>query len=105
MKTYLQRCREKKISGRYIGSLVADFHRNLLKGGIYLYPPTAKYPNGKLRLQYECNALAFIIEQAGGKAVDGRRRIQDIIPQALHERCPLYIGSRKMVEELEKLMA
>ena len=72
---------DKPFSARYIGSLVADFHRNLLKGGIYIYPATSKDPNGKLRLIYECNALAFLAEQAGGKATDGERRIMEIEPE------------------------
>jgi fructose-1,6-bisphosphatase I len=76
---------------------VADFHRNLLKGGIYIYPRTSKAPNGKLRLMYECNALAFIVEQAGGMATDGQRRILDIEPTELHQRTPLFIGSEAMV--------
>jgi fructose-1,6-bisphosphatase I len=78
---------------------VADFHRNMLKGGIYIYPGTAKDLNGKLRLIYECNALAFIAEQAGGKATDGVRRILDIEPEQLHQRTPFYVGSRRMVEQ------
>lgn len=99
---YVQSCKERKMQSRYIGSLVADFHRNLLKGGIYLYPATEKNPSGKLRLLYEANALAFIIEQAGGKASDGRQRILDIQPESLHQRTPLLIGSSKMVEEAEQ---
>jgi fructose-1,6-bisphosphatase I len=100
IKTYLQYCKDQKYTGRYIGSLVADFHRNLLKGGIYLYPATSKDKNGKLRLMYECNALAFIAEQAGGKATDGTRRILEIVPQDLHQRTPFYVGSKKMVEKV-----
>jgi fructose-1,6-bisphosphatase I len=80
---------------------VADFHRNLLKGGIYIYPATAKDPKGKLRLMYECNALAFIAEQAGGKATDGKNRILDLTPGSLHERTPFYVGSKNMVEKAE----
>lgn len=104
VKKYVELCRVRNYSARYIGSLVADFHRNLLKGGIYLYPNTQKSPLGKLRLLYECNALAFIVEQAGGKASDGRTRILEIEPTALHQRCPLYIGSVDMVEEVESLL-
>lgn len=85
---------------RYIGSLVADFHRTLLKGGVFLYPPTRKSPNGKLRLLYEANPLSFIAEQAGGAATDGNGRILDRIPQALHDRTPLIIGSRIDVEKV-----
>ena len=77
---------------------MADFHRNLLKGGIYLYPGTEKAPNGKLRLLYEANPLAFLVEQAGGKATDGTKRILDLKPTELHQRCPLYIGSSNMVD-------
>ncbi|MCB0491923.1 MAG: class 1 fructose-bisphosphatase [Cyclobacteriaceae bacterium] len=98
VKKYVQDCKDKKMTARYIGSLVADFHRNLLKGGIYIYPSTAKDPEGKLRLMYECNALAFISEQAGGMATDGKTRILDIQPTALHQRVPFFVGSKKMVE-------
>lgn len=104
IKHYIKICKEKKYQARYIGSLVADFHRNLLKGGIYLYPATLQNPNGKLRLLYEANALAFIIEQAGGKASDGVRRILDIQPESLHQRTPLLIGSLTMVEEVERVI-
>jgi fructose-1,6-bisphosphatase I len=103
MKDYLQYCKDQSYAARYIGSLVADFHRNLLKGGIYIYPATAKDPNGKLRLMYECNALAYLAEQAGGKASNGKRRIMTISPESLHQRTPLYIGSKKMVEMAEKM--
>jgi fructose-1,6-bisphosphatase I len=96
---YLDHCKEKQYSGRYIGSLVADFHRNLLKGGIYIYPGTAKSPKGKLRLLYEANALAFIAEQAGAVASDGHQRILDIVPTSLHQRTPLFIGSTELVDE------
>lgn len=99
IKEYIQSCKEKKYSARYIGSLVADFHRNLLKGGIYLYPATKKNPHGKLRLMYEANALAFIAEQAGAVATDGNQRILDIQPKSLHQRTPLFIGSKSMVED------
>lgn len=102
VKSYIQHCKDKSYTARYIGSLVADFHRNLLKGGIYIYPPTAKDPLGKLRLMYECNALAFVAEQAGGKASDGRgRRILDIQPVGLHQRTPFFVGSSNMVEKAE----
>jgi fructose-1,6-bisphosphatase I len=83
---------------RYIGSLVADFHRTLVKGGIFLYPPTAKQPKGKLRLLYECNPIAFLAEQAGGAASDGQGRILDRKPTDLHERTALYMGGRDEVE-------
>lgn len=101
---YLGYCRQNDHTARYIGSLVADFHRNLLKGGIYIYPQTPAYPDGKLRLMYECNALAFVVEQAGGKASTGKHRIMDIIPKTLHDRCPLYIGSKSMVEKAESFI-
>lgn len=99
IKMYLQNCKDGNLTARYIGSLVADFHRNLLKGGIYIYPATAKDPSGKLRLMYECNALAFVAEQAGGMATDGKGRIMDIAPRDLHQRTPFLVGSRKMVEK------
>lgn len=98
---YLQFCKDKNYTARYIGSLVADFHRNMLKGGIYIYPATAKDSNGKLRLMYECNALAFVAEQAGGKASDGVNRILDIQTKSLHQRTPFYVGSKEMVKKAE----
>lgn len=101
MKDYISFCKDNNYTGRYIGSLVADFHRNLLKGGIYIYPLTAKDPQGKLRLMYECNALAFVVEQAGGRASDGKNRILDIKPKTLHQRVPFYVGSKNMVEKAE----
>lgn len=110
VKQYIKYCQEpdeatkRPYSARYIGSLVSDFHRNLIKGGIYLYPPTAKTPNGKLRLLYECNPLAFMVEQAGGKASDGHQRIMDIKPTSLHQRTPFIVGSTHMVEKVEQLL-
>ena len=101
VKAYVDHCRDKNLTGRYIGSLVADFHRNLLKGGIYGYPATAKSPSGKLRLMYECNALAYVIEQAGGKASNGEMRIMEIKPSDIHQKSPIFIGSKEMVEEVE----
>jgi len=92
-------------SSRYVGSLVADFHRNLLGGGIFAYPANRKTPNGKLRLLYEANPLAFIVEQAGGAATDGRRRVMDIEPTELHQRTPLYIGSKSDVELAQQVLA
>jgi fructose-1,6-bisphosphatase I len=100
---YLQYCKDQQYSARYIGSLVADFHRNMLKGGIYIYPATAKDPNGKLRLMYECNALAFIAEQAGGKATNGEARILDIEIKELHQRTAFYVGSKNMVDKAMKM--
>lgn len=91
-------------AARYIGSLVADFHRNLLKGGIYLYPATTKAPKGKLRLLYEANPLAFIAEQAGGLCTNGRERIMDLTPTALHQRVPLFVGEKNMVEECQQFV-
>lgn len=100
---FLDYCKANRFSGRYIGSLVSDFHRNLLKGGIYMYPATHKNPNGKLRLLYECNALAFIVEQAGGQATDGYKRILEIEPNALHQRVPFYVGSNDLVNRAKEL--
>lgn len=91
-------------SGRYIGSLVADFHRNMIKGGIYIYPDTTTSPEGKLRLLYECNPLAFIAEQAGGLATTGNRRIMEIEPTRLHQRVPFFCGSKNMVEKAMSLL-
>lgn len=102
VRSYIDGCKKQRFSARYIGSLVADFHRNLMKGGIYMYPGTAKAPKGKLRLLYEANPLALIVEQAGGKATDGNTRILDIKPKELHQRCPLYIGSGNMVDAAVK---
>ena len=107
VQQYITRCQQKnKANGgpytqRYIGSMVADVHRNLIKGGIFIYPATSKNPNGKLRLLYECNPLAYIIEVAGGRATDGRQRILEKIPAQLHGRSPLFIGSKGMMQELE----
>lgn len=99
VKKYIEDCKDRELSARYIGSLVGDFHRNLLKGGIYIYPATQSYQQGKLRLLYECNALAFLIEQAGGMATDGKGRILAIKPTEFHQRTPLFIGSKNMVEK------
>ncbi len=95
----------KPFSARYIGSLVADFHRNLLYGGMFMYPADAKNPNGKLRLLYEAAPLAMIAEQAGGCASTGEMRINDIVPTDLHQRTPLYIGSTEHVELAERFLA
>lgn len=92
-------------SSRYIGSLVADFHRTMLKGGIFMYPPTVRYPNGKLRLLYEANPIAMLAEQSGGVATDGTDRILDVIPKELHERTPLFVGSRYEMEQLSDFAA
>ncbi|AIZ63798.1 fructose 1,6-bisphosphatase [Hymenobacter sp. DG25B] len=105
VKAFVAHCKDQHFSARYIGSLVADFHRNLLKGGIYMYPATRKVQNGKLRLAYECNPLAFIVEQAGGKASNGFMRTMEIQPIGMHDRCPLFIGSTELVEKAEEYMA
>lgn len=107
VRKYINVCQKKDRSSggpytqRYIGSMIADVHRNLIKGGIFMYPTTADKPKGKLRLLYECNPLAYIIEKAGGKATNGTQRILDIKPTELHQRSSLFIGSMKMMEELE----
>ncbi len=109
VKDYIKYCQEEEdnrpYTSRYIGSLVADFHRNMIKGGIYLYPESSLWPTGKLRLLYECNPMAFLAEQAGGKASDGYHRIMEIQPTELHQRVPFFCGSRLMVEKAEKFMA
>ena len=110
LKDYLRHIKQvdpnsnKPYSSRYIGSSVSDIHRNILKGGIYMYPGTTLKPRGKLRLCYECNPLAFIIEQATGQATDGTQRVLDIIPQELHERCPLFAGSQNMIDEVQRFL-
>jgi len=108
VKDYIKYCQseegDRPYTSRYIGSLVSDFHRNMIKGGIYLYPTTSKTPSGKLRLLYECNPMAFIAEQAGGKASDGYNRIMEIQPTALHQRVPFFCGNKEMVEKAEECM-
>lgn len=110
VKKYIKYCQEvepsthRPYTSRYIGSLVSDFHRNLLKGGIFMYPQTQSAPSGKLRLIYECNPISFIAEQAGAKASNGQQRILDIQPHDLHQRIPFYAGSKKMVEKLEDFL-
>lgn len=109
VKKYIKYCQEEEddrpYTSRYIGSLVSDFHRNMIKGGIYMYPKSSIASNGKLRLLYECNPMAFIAEQANGKASDGFGRIMEIEPKELHERVPFFCGSRKMVEKAEEFMS
>ena len=109
VKNYIKYCQreeeDRPYTSRYIGSLVSDFHRNMIKGGIYIYPSTAHSPNGKLRLLYECNPMAFIVEQAGGKATDGLTRIMELKPEELHERVPFICGSKNMVEKAEEFIA
>jgi fructose-1,6-bisphosphatase I len=95
----------RKYGSRYIGSMVADFHRTLLKGGVFLYPPTKSNPDGKLRLLYEANPVAFLAEQAGGVAIDGKRRVLDIQPKSIHQRTPLVVGSRVEMAEFQRLFA
>ncbi len=95
---------KRPYAARYIGSMVADFHRNLLKGGVFIYPPTSKSPKGKLRLLYECNPMAFVLEQAGGKATTGTQRVLDIVPNGLHDRSPLIMGSADMVDKVLEFM-
>ncbi|SNY95378.1 class 1 fructose-bisphosphatase [Flagellimonas pacifica] len=108
VKDYIKYCQKEEgdrpYTSRYIGSLVSDFHRNMIKGGIYMYPKSSKAQNGKLRLLYECNPMAFLAEQANGKASDGHQRIMDIQPTELHERVPFFCGSKKMVEKAEEFM-
>ncbi|TXE18128.1 class 1 fructose-bisphosphatase [Psychroserpens burtonensis] len=108
IKNYIKYCQQEEgdrpYTSRYIGSLVSDFHRNMIKGGIYLYPKSSTNSNGKLRLLYECNPMAFIAEQAQGKASDGFTRIMDIEPTELHQRVPFICGSKNMVEKAEEFM-
>lgn len=108
VKKFIKYCQEDKddrpYSSRYIGSLVSDFHRNLIKGGVYLYPSTLKNPNGKLRLLYECNPIAFLTEQAGGTASNGTQRILDIEPKSLHQCEPFYCGTNQMVETINNFL-
>jgi len=106
IKDYIKYCQEedsatsRPYTSRYIGSMVADIHRTLIMGGVFLYPETSSYPSGKLRLLYECNPMAFIIEQAGGKAVSGKERVLGIKPSHLHQRTPIVIGSKNMVDKV-----
>ena len=108
MKDYIKYCQmeegDRPYTSRYIGSLVSDFHRNMIKGGIYMYPKSSKNSNGKLRLLYECNPMAYLAEQANGKASDGFTRIMDIEPTELHQRVPFICGSKNMVEKAEEFM-
>lgn len=110
VKQYIKYCQEEDRStkrpytSRYIGSMVADIHRNLIKGGIFIYPHTAATPSGKLRLVYECNPMAFIIEQAGGRATNGTTRILSMEVEELHQRTPVFIGSKNMVIHAEEFM-
>lgn len=111
VKEFIRYCREidketnRPFSLRYIGSMVADIHRNLITGGIFLYPATTDAPGGKLRLLYECNPMSFIVEQAGGKATNGFMNILDIVPHELHQRTPIYIGSEQLVLKLKEFLS
>uniref|UniRef100_UPI00404A5A8E class 1 fructose-bisphosphatase n=1 Tax=Flavobacterium sp. TaxID=239 RepID=UPI00404A5A8E len=109
VKDYIKYCQEEEgdrpYTSRYIGSLVSDFHRNMIKGGIYIYPTSSKAARGKLRLMYECNPMAFLAEQAGGVASDGFGRIMEIQPSELHQRVPFFCGSKNMVKKAEEFMA
>jgi fructose-1,6-bisphosphatase I len=110
VKKFIKYCQEndhatgRPYTSRYIGSLVSDVHRNMMTGGIFLYPPSESYPTGKLRLVYECNPVSFIIEQAGGKASDGKRRILSVVPESLHQRSPFYCGSSEMTAKLGEML-
>ncbi len=110
VKKFIKYCQEdipsenRPYTARYIGSLVSDFHRNMLKGGIYLYPQSTHYKNGKLRLLYEANPIALLAEQAGGLAINGNQRILDIVPNELHQRVPLFVGSKQMVEKVHSFL-
>ena len=109
IKKYIKYCQseeeeDRPYTSRYIGSLVSDFHRNMIKGGIYMYPKSTKNPKGKLRLLYECSPMAFIAEQANGVASDGYKRIMEIMPTELHQRVPFICGSKNMVEKAEEFM-
>lgn len=107
VREYIHACQQKDKSNggpytqRYIGSMVSDVHRNLLKGGIFMYPAIKDKPGGKLRLMYECNPFAYIVEMAGGRATDGQQRILDIQPESLHQRTPFFVGSKLMMDELD----
>ena len=111
VKEYIRYCKQedkttnRPYSLRYIGSMVADIHRNLISGGIFIYPATKDAPRGKLRLLYECNPMSFIVQQAGGRATDGFKRILDIEPKELHQRTPIFIGSEEMVLKAEEFMS
>lgn len=108
VKDYIKYCQaeeeDRPYTSRYIGSMVSDIHRNMIKGGIFMYPKSSKANKGKLRLLYECNPMAYITEQAGGIASDGFQRIMDIVPTELHQRAPFFCGSKKMVEKAEEFM-
>lgn len=110
LKKYVKYCQDEKpeegrpYSARYIGTMVADVHRTLHKGGIFVYPHSTTYPNGKLRLMYECNPLSMIIEEAGGQAIDGQGRIMEKVPETIHQRTPIYIGSEENVQKVKEFL-
>lgn len=110
LKKYIKYCQvedeetSRPYKARYIGSMVADVHRTLITGGIFIYPNSNQYPNGKLRLMYECNPLSFLIEQAGGMAIDGKGRIMEIEPEAIHQRTPIFIGSKQNVLKVKEFL-
>ncbi|HLR25149.1 MAG TPA: class 1 fructose-bisphosphatase [Fodinibius sp.] len=110
LKQYVKYCQvedsetHRPYKARYIGSMVADVHRTLVKGGIFIYPNSSQYPNGKLRLMYECNPLSFVIEQAGGMAIDCKGRIMEIRPEAIHQRTPIFIGSKQNVLKVKEFL-
>ncbi|NOW94244.1 class 1 fructose-bisphosphatase [Mucilaginibacter sp. SG564] len=111
VKSYIKYCQvedeatHRPYSSRYVGSMIADLHRSVIKGGIFIYPVTAATPGGKLRLVYECNPMSFVIEQAGGRATDGKNRIMELDVTSLHQRTPIFIGSEQMVLKAEEFMA
>ncbi len=111
LKQYVKYCQvedpetSRPYKARYIGSMVADVHRTLITGGIFIYPNSSQYPNGKLRLMYECNPLSFVIEQAGGMAIDGKGRILEITPETIHQRTPIFIGSKENVLKVKRFLA
>ena len=102
VRSYLTHAHAEGYASRYIGSMVADVHRTLLKGGVFLYPATAKAPNGKLRLLYECNPMSMLVEQAGGASATGHERVLDIQPRELHQRTSVFLGSPAEVEEVTR---
>ena len=102
---YVAQCKAKGKSARYVGSMVADVHRTLLYGGVFMYPGTTKAPDGKLRLLYECAPMAFLMEKAGGAASTGSERILDLLPKTIHERRPIFLGSKTDVDAIDALYA
>ncbi len=103
VQQYIDECMEDKFSMRYIGAMVGDVHRILIRGGIFFYPALKKNPKGKLRLLFECNPMSFLIEQAGGMSTTGTERVMELQPTELHERCPIFLGSSDLVERVQEL--